>query len=526
MHKMSSVETAMTRRREQETPSNRPSQPATNKVSEMDRMSLTISVLDGSAPRIRALVVADGASDTAFERQSLACAYAALALKRTSSTPDAVVHARELHAMEPWRASKIHNIAVTFGSRHVGQTLPGLGLGDLIRCEGLTKAWALTLPPECISFEPSRAQVQAWCDGLGRSAAVDPGAIVDWQWLSHALNGMLATETRAPWSDPTSADAYIAQMRGIAPENSLMATVAGFLNVRAQSQLGSAPLDQAVSDLRRHADTLKQDGNALAEALGMRALAIQHYHDRTLRETLPQSALELEQAIARARQIGDLGALAQLHDTLGLVLMQLDPISEGTRNRARGALHQALILQMLDGDRMRLQATLRRAVLLEALPSLYWREPASDELLKLHQLSSDVCTAFGPLAPSAQSACLGILLHSSRGQFEQASQWLRRADCALDGVDHRLEHGFRQLAEAHYWWARSEDPGTDPSWHSRSEATDCLKRAREHYRQFGDIHFERLIALQLRALTRRQAVDREAVAALFGKGGAGMCESE
>lgn len=461
-----------------------------------------------------------------IESQTLACAYAALALKRTSSTPDAVVNARELHVLEPWRATKIHNVEVTFGSRHVGQTLTGLGLGDLIRCEGLTKAWALMLPPERISFEPSRAVVQAWCDRLGRSEATELGVAVDWLWLSHALRGTLAAESEAPWSDQTSADAHIAQMRAIAPENGLMAMVAGFLNVRAHSQRGLAALDKAVSDLGRHADGLRQDVTALAEGLGLRALAVSQYHNRTLREMLPQSVLELEHAIVRARQIGDVGALAQLHDTLGVVLMRLDPISEGTRNRARSALHQALILQMLDGDRARLQATLRRAVLLEAIPSFYWREPASDELLQLHQLSSDVCTAFGALAPSAQTACLGVLLHSSRGRFEQTSQWLHRADCALEGVDHPLEHGFRQLAEAHYWWARSEDPGTDPSCHSRSEATACLKRARVHYRQFGDIHFERLIALQLRALACRQAIDRESVAALFDKDGAGMCESE
>ena len=485
-------------------------------------MSLTIAVLDGGAPRIRVVLTAGGTSDKAIQRQTLACAYAALALKRTSSTPDAVVHARELHAMEPWRASKLHNVAVTFGSRHVGKTLPGLGWGDLIRCEGLTQAWALTLPPERISFEPSRAQVQACCDRLGRSHATDPGAAVDWPWLSHALRGTLAIDTGARWSDQTSADAHIAQMRAIAPESGLMAMVASFLNVRAQSQRGSAPLDKAVSDLARHADGLRQNGTALAEGLGLRALAVRHCHNRTLREMLPQSVLELEQGIARARQIGDLGVLAQLHDTLGVVLMRMDPISAGTRNRARSALHQALLLQMLDGDRMRLQATLRRAVLLEAMPSLYWREPASDELLQLHQLSSDVCTAFGALAPSAQSACLGILLHSSRGQFDQACQWLGRADCALEGMDHPLEHGFRQLAGAHYWWARSEDPGVDPRRNCRSEATACLKQAREHYRQLGDIHYAQLIALQLRALSRRQAIDSGAVAALFGKGGAGM----
>jgi hypothetical protein len=489
-------------------------------------MSLTIAVLDAGAPRIRAVLAADGTSDKAIARQTLASAYAALALKRTSTTPDAVVHARELHALEPWRASKIHNVAVTFGSRHVGKTLPRLGLSDLIRCEGLTQAWALTLPPERISFEPSRAQVQAWCDRIGRRDATDLGAEVNSTWLSHALRGTLATETVPPWSDQTCADAHIAQMRAIAPENGLMAMVAGLLNVRAQSQRGSAPLDKAVSELRRHADGLRQGGTALAEALGLRALAIRHYHNRTLRELLPQSVLELEQGIARARQIGDVGALAQLHDTLGVVLMRLDPISAGTRNRARSALHQALILQMLDGDRVRLQTTLRRAVLLEAIPSLYWRAPASDELLQLHQLSSEVCTAFGALAPSAQSECLGILLHSSRGQFDQASQWLRSADCALEGLDHPLEHGFRQFTEAHYWWARSEDPATDPGWNSRGEATASLKQAREHYRQLGDILFERLIALQLRTLARRQAIDREAVAALFGKDGAGMCESE
>lgn len=456
-----------------------------------------------------------------IESQTLACAYAALALKRTSATPDVVVHARELHALEPWRARKIHNVAVTFGSRHVGKTLPRLGLAELIRCEGLTKAWALTLPPERISFEPSRAQVQVWCDGLGRSEAIELGAAVDWSWLSHALRGTLASETGAPWSDLTSADAHIAQLRAITPENGLMAMVAGFLNVRAQSQRGLGPLDTAVSELSRHADRLRQDGNALGEALGLRALAIRHYHNRTLRELLPQSVQELEQAISRARQIGDIGALGRLHDTLGLLLMRLDPISEGNRNRARGALHQALILQMLDGDRMRLQATLRRAVLLEALPSLYWREPASDELLQLHQLSADICTAFGALAPSAQSACLGVLLHSSRGQFEQASHWIRRADCALDGVDHRLEHGFRQLAEAHYWWARSEDESADPHLDNHSNAVACLKRARERYRQLGDILFDRLITLQLRAITRRHPIDEEEVVRLFHeKGGA------
>lgn len=482
-------------------------------------MSLTISVLDGGAPRIRVVLAAGGTSNRAIERQTLACAYAALALKRTSTTPDAVVHARDLHAMEPWRASKLHNVAVTFGSRHVGKTLPLLGLGDLIRCEGLTQAWALTLPPERISFAPSRALVQACCDRLGRNDAIEFGAEVNWPWLGHALRGTLAAESGAPWSDPTSADAHIAQMRVIAPENGLMAMVAGFLNVRAQSQRGSAPLDKAVSDLGRHADRLRKDGHALADALDMRALAIQRYHDRTLREMLPQSVSELERAIAHARQIGDLGAMSQLHDTLGLVLMRLDPISEGTRNRARSALHQALVLQMLDGDRMRLQATLRRAVLLEAIPCLYWREPASDELLQLHQLSSDLCTAFGIPTPSAQSACLGILLHSSCGQFEQANHWLRRADCALEGIDHPLEHGFRQLAEAHYWWARTDVPGTDPRSGSHRKVIASLKLAREHYRQFGDIHFDRLITLQLHAVTRRNAIDQEAVACLFPQNG-------
>ena len=94
--------------------------------------------------------------------------YLAMALRsRAGEAPSSFLEAQELHLLGLWFSKKVESIGKEV-ARHL-QDLSEDGMGDLVFHDGRTKRWRLNVPPEQITFLPSRAMRV-----LASSTAVGP----------------------------------------------------------------------------------------------------------------------------------------------------------------------------------------------------------------------------------------------------------------------------------------------------------------------------------------------------------------
>jgi len=478
----------------------------------LERLGVRISIDTRSAAQLLAEVLLDGQVVLSLSRPRFAMIYTMLALQRTSQMPDALITAKEVHVLPPWRNSKPHNLVVNFAQRHIGQALFELRLGALIAYQEVTKAWRLQLANEQVEFVPNRDAVAQLFET--RSCGESQISNLDnWSWVSRAVQCFLTTETDTSAQGVEIALTHITAAGQIDSQTPIRRLVAQYLLTRISSRKPLDELAAAVSRMESILTELNLSQAAIGQSLLLRTLGSMAFARRVNNDELPKIARELDQLILRATQIGDLSVLGALHNVLGIVLVRWRPLDPETRARAREAYQKAITYQIVGRDIVQLQAAVHNAMQFEAAPTLCWREPASDWLIELHSLAIACARPFGIGAQSALSPSLGIVLDSSRGDFARAESWANEADHFAKGFDNPNEHAFLAFAKAQmHWWRFTLE---NPTALVRRAAIEHMVKAQKLYLIADDQLWTGVVTRHLAALKAGRTLTKADVADIW-----------
>jgi hypothetical protein len=458
----------------------------------IEQQQIQVRVLDANA------VIYQPAS------KELCHAYALLALARVSKNPERLVSAEELHSLPVFAKSKLRSVASSFGSRHIGSISQRDELAGLFFFLHITKAWRLNLRPEAIDL---RCGTDLLASHLGLKSAVQSGGQIDPSWTIHAVRCLLATD----YGQRVAANPVEAGQAALAAAGSdtLRGLVSRFLIVRTKARVSTEAYEDAVGELFDAIEASGTGAQALGRSMRLRTIALGHFVRRQDRLSWASGIAELKLKISESSAFGDFGAQALMHEVLAMLLVRQNAFDEDQRTQIREHYQTAIALQIHCRDTVRLQTTIHNAACFEAAATTSWRAPAMAWQIEQVELSIETANVTSTHAGSAQSFCLMMMLHASRGDFADAQQQADIADDWLQDLENPLEHAHRAFAQGHLHWWQYDLLGQQAE-HKR-QALQHLQKALALFQAQQDRNYEITLATQIKHLKKDIPLTRESM---------------
>lgn len=394
--------------------------------------------------------------------------YALLAMAGTGSADaQAYLSAEELGRVGPWR----HKASPSVGkevARHLAW-LERRGLGGALSNCGRTKAWRLELPAHSLHFKPGRAEVAAWLAERSSQVTTQETWIDDLERLVCATGELQRGNAEEVLSQAERPLAYAGEPA--------LAAWSALLVGRAAYQHGDQErlVEQHERWFRRT--------DAVGRTVGARLRALMAYKNRY--QDTEGALASLRKLAADLELAGDVGALAAVLNTTGILVMRIGDA------RAGAALHlRAAALSGIVGDYPSLQAALfnlanacRRARLHEQLPP-------DESVFRVVELCLSICERFRVGADSAQAEVSAARWALEMGDIPRARRYLARAEVIVTTSESTFD-------QAHYLMMRAEIEHADPTG-----AHDIHRDLQTAERLFREVQDERSAA-EARDLRRR-----------------------
>lgn len=353
--------------------------------------------------------------------------YAALALMRTNPVrAQDFIYPDELRRIGDWRHKKPSSIG-----KEVARHLDGLDAESrlLTGCDGKTRAWKLSLPPEEVAFLPDREAVSAWLASRSVPATVSD----DWPKILAALVEATTLVQRG------SAEQALASLEGLddlgddksdVPVAAWVALLKGRAALNADADL----LGDIQSRWSKRKDPV---GRAVAARLKALWAFGQRFGDVEVGlDMLRRMAAQLESS-------GDISSLISVLNILGILERRHDHPEESAILHLRAAVLAGIV-----GDYQSLQGALFNTALARRAARKRQNLDPDDVCLDLVDLCLLVCHEFGVGRDSAQAETTAARWALKARQTERAKDYLKQAEELLRHIDATFDQAAYKMTHS------------------------------------------------------------------------------
>ncbi|MEM9455627.1 MAG: hypothetical protein AAGF11_15705 [Myxococcota bacterium] len=364
--------------------------------------------------------------------------YGLLALLRTEpARRDDFIDAERLHAMADWGTKKVESVRKEVSRHCKGLAARGLAVLD---SQGKTKLWRLKIAPELIEFRPSRASVERWIRSHTRKTVLDE------QWVEQ-LACLVAAQTALRTGEGENARELVRAISSfISPD---LEAWAGLVDARATDYYVDA-LDNPDA-LDALADEFEKSGHAAGRSVGIRIRARIGIRKRILDPH--EQYTQLGKIAADVERGGDIGALAPVLNTLGILATRTDQPDEAVHHHLRAAA-----LFGISADYNSLQAAIFNVANARVKARQLAGELPDALCLRLLDLSLHVCDAFAVGKDSVQAEIAGVHWSMDIGDIEAARRYIDSGSRLVASLDSSFEQASFLLARARLGLGDAKSP--------------------------------------------------------------------